>query len=606
MNLLDLAVRIIVDDQASQNISNIAGGIKSGLGTAAKVGTAAVGAMATATTAAGAAFAGAVGDVASYGDNIDKMSQKMGLSAEAYQEWDAVMQHSGTSMETMKASMKTLANAAETGSEAFDQLGISQEQIANMSQQELFEATIAALQNVEDETTRTYLAGKTLGRGATELGALLNTSAEDTQAMRDRIHELGGVMSDEAVKASAAYQDSLQDMQTAMDGLKNNMTAEFLPSITTVMDGLQEVFSGNYDEGLAMIGEGVSGTVDKMAEILPRITELGGGIIETLVTAISDNLPSIIDALVGVVSSLAQAFIDNMPTITSAIVGAIPTMLDAGLQLFMSLLDAIVDSLPAIIDGLTDALILMIDKLPEYLPKMLEAAGKLFLAIATAVVENLPEILAALGEAIEKLVKNVWDNKDEMLKAGGELLEGLFEAIGGAAEGLMKAIGDLIEDGIESIGNFIDDMLKVGGELIQGLVDGIVGAPADIGGALMDMVGGGVDAVKNFLGIASPSKLFRKFGNYTMEGFAKGIEQMAGKAERAMQNAAGRVYDAASGEVDIYSRFSKTASYAASNSLTGASNGIVINLNYNAGADANDMLRDIYRGVTQYRVAGVI
>jgi hypothetical protein len=57
--------------------------------------------------------------VASYGDNIDKMSQKMGMSASAYQEWDAVMQHSGTSMETMKSSMKTLANAAETGNDAF-------------------------------------------------------------------------------------------------------------------------------------------------------------------------------------------------------------------------------------------------------------------------------------------------------------------------------------------------------------------------------------------------------------------------------------------------------------------------------------------------------
>ena len=46
-------------------------------------------------------------NVAAYGDNIDKMSQKMGMSAEAYQEWDAVMQHSGTSMEAMKSSISS-------------------------------------------------------------------------------------------------------------------------------------------------------------------------------------------------------------------------------------------------------------------------------------------------------------------------------------------------------------------------------------------------------------------------------------------------------------------------------------------------------------------
>ena len=124
-------------------------GKSAGLNIAGGIGSAIVGG-ATIVAGATAAVTGAVvkgtSDFAAYGDNIDKMSQKMGMSAEAYQEWDAVMQHSGTSMEAMKSSMKTLANAAETGSDAFELLGISQEQIATMSQEELFEATITALQ----------------------------------------------------------------------------------------------------------------------------------------------------------------------------------------------------------------------------------------------------------------------------------------------------------------------------------------------------------------------------------------------------------------------------------------------------------------------------
>ena len=100
---------------------------------------------------------------AEYGDTIDKMSQKMGMSSDAYQEWDFVLQHCGASIESLKPAMKTLATAAESGSDAFAQLGISQEQIAGMSQEQLFDATIAGLQNVTDETQRTYLAGKLLG-----------------------------------------------------------------------------------------------------------------------------------------------------------------------------------------------------------------------------------------------------------------------------------------------------------------------------------------------------------------------------------------------------------------------------------------------------------
>ena len=216
MDLFNLFVKIFIDtdeyerglDDASGKTSEFAGKLKNGLASAAKIGSTAIAAVTAATTAMTAALVKGVLQTAEYGDNIDKMSQKMGLSAQAYQEWDAIMQHSGTSIESLQAGMKTLANAVESGNDAFGRLGITQEQIASMNNEELFSATISALQNVENETERTYLAGQLLGRGATELGALLNTSAEDTEAMRQRVHELGGVMSDEAVKAAAKFQDS--------------------------------------------------------------------------------------------------------------------------------------------------------------------------------------------------------------------------------------------------------------------------------------------------------------------------------------------------------------------------------------------------------------
>ena len=90
-------------------------------------GAAAVGG--TAIAAMGSKLVSATGEVASYGDNIDKMSQKMGLSAEAYQEWDAIMQHSGTSIESMQSGMKTLANAVENGNKAYAP-GIKTEKIS--------------------------------------------------------------------------------------------------------------------------------------------------------------------------------------------------------------------------------------------------------------------------------------------------------------------------------------------------------------------------------------------------------------------------------------------------------------------------------------------
>ena len=213
------------------------GGIKLGnaLGTGMKAAGATIAAAGAAVAGITSSFISASGAAAEYGDNIDKMSQKMGISAEAYQEWDAIMQHSGTSIEALKPSMKTLAQQAEKGSDAFQKLGISEEEVATLSQEDLFARVISGLQGMEEGTERTAITAQLLGKGATELGALLNTSAEETQAMRDRVHELGGVMSDEAVKAAAAYQDQLQDMQTAFSGLSRNLMSEFLPDMTNVM-----------------------------------------------------------------------------------------------------------------------------------------------------------------------------------------------------------------------------------------------------------------------------------------------------------------------------------------------------------------------------------
>ena len=115
-------------ESAGSKLGGILGG---GIGTAIKSSAALV---AGATAAVTGAVVKGSSDLASYGDNIDKMSQKMGISAQGYQEWEAVMQHSGTSMETMKASMKTLANAVENGNESFEKIGISVDDLKNIQQ----------------------------------------------------------------------------------------------------------------------------------------------------------------------------------------------------------------------------------------------------------------------------------------------------------------------------------------------------------------------------------------------------------------------------------------------------------------------------------------
>lgn len=199
-----------------------------------KIGLAIAGAIAGAVGAVG--FSALVSSTAKLGDAIDKTSQKMGMSAQAYQEWDFIMQRCGTSMDSMTMAMKTLASSAITSKDALAELGISQEEVATLSQEQLFARTISALQNVEDTTRRTYLAGQLLGRGATELGAVLNMSASETDQLRQRVYELGGVMSQEAVTASAQYTDAMLDLKMAFRGISDTVATSVLPIITSAIN----------------------------------------------------------------------------------------------------------------------------------------------------------------------------------------------------------------------------------------------------------------------------------------------------------------------------------------------------------------------------------
>lgn len=541
-------------------------------------------------------FVSTAGDVAEYGDNIDKMSQKMGLSAQAYQEWDAIMQHSGTSMETMKAGMKTLANAVENGNEAFQRIGLTQEQIASMSQEDLFAATIAGLQNVDNETERTYLAGQLLGRGATELGALLNTSAEDTEAMRQRVHELGGVMSDEAVKASAAYQDSLQDMQTAFSGLKNNMMAQFLPSITTVMDGIADIFSGDSDSGIGLITSGINSLFDKVGEMIPGVAQIATQIISALSETFILSLPDIVESGVSIIATLSQSLFDNLPLIGDALMGVGeviistleqygPTMLEQGLSMLMNLALGIVENVPAVLDALAQGVDQAFAKLDESLPGFLEKGFAAVEQLAMGIIQDLPSIISSLGhistsaisflmehlpdfwqkgiELVMNIAKGIIDNLPEIISAITGVLADLIatiaehlpdflnkglELLGQVAAGIIQAVPDLLAEipGIleDVASKFLDhDWGSIGMNIINGIASGVTEFASNLADAAIGAVGDAWDGICDWLGIASPSKKAQDvIGKNWALGIGVGFErnmpesEMTGAVESAMKD----------------------------------------------------------------------
>lgn len=532
----------------SGSLSNILGGeataagksaggkFSSAMGGVLKTGAAAIAGVGTAAIGAGTALTGAAAGVASYGDHIDKMSQKMGLTAEAYQEWDAVMQHSGTSMDTMKSSMKTLANAAETGNAAFKELGITEKDLKNMNQQQIFEATIAGLQNVNDDTQRTYLAGKLLGKGATELGALLNTSAEDTQAMRDRVHELGGVMSDEAVKNSAAFQDSLQDLQTSFAGVKNSVMADMLPSFTSVMDGLSSLVVG--EEGAKeKITEGIQGIVTNVSEAMPQLVEGFSTLAGALLEVAPELIKSLAEGIIGAIPELLPTLIEVVGEIASGLIELLPQLIEVGLEVILQLANGIAEALPDLIPTIVDTMLMIVDTLIDNIDKLIDAAIAIIVGLAEGLVTALPQLVERLPEIIIAIVEGLVANLPKLLEASVQIIVSLATGLIESLPELIAHLPEIIAAIVEGLVACVGDMMEAGKELVNGLWEGIKKNWDNLAKSVTDLGSKLVDKVKGFFKIGSPSKLFRdEIGQWIPEGVAVGIEANADSVNEAVDD----------------------------------------------------------------------
>ncbi|WMJ78484.1 MULTISPECIES: phage tail protein [unclassified Sedimentibacter] len=228
-----------------------------GIKTAGKWGLA-IGAGAT---AAGVALLGVANKAAETTDHIDKMSQKIGMSKEGFQEWDFILSQNGASIDSMQSGMKTLTNQVDelskggkVATDAFSQLGLSYEDMAGLSQEEIFEKTVIALQGVEDTTKRAAIANDLLGKSGSELAPLLNAGADSVEAMKKQAKDLGLVLSDDAVNAGVKFTDTMDQLKRSFGAVFTQVGAAVMPMfvdfanwIINNMPVIQNVFKTVFD-----------------------------------------------------------------------------------------------------------------------------------------------------------------------------------------------------------------------------------------------------------------------------------------------------------------------------------------------------------------------
>ena len=590
-------------EQSGADFSNaLATGIKA----SAAVVAAAVAAVTAAAVATGKAFIEAANDVSEWGNTVDKESQKMNMSAQGYQEWAFILEHAGASIEGMKTSMKKLTVAAEEGNDAFAALGISEEQLAAMSPEETWNATIEALQNVADEGERTALATQLLGKGAVELAPLFNMTAEETEELKNQCSELGGIMSDDAVKAAAEYQDELQNMKVALTGVKNNMMSQFLPGMSQVMKGLSLVFSGN--GGIEEIREGLNEIITNIVALSPQFLEIAQVIVlgvldgfapmlPTLVSAVFSFLGQALNTVVGLIPQLLPVITTGVEGILSAVFECLPMIISSLITLVEDIANWLASGnntkvfVDSVIEVVTVVATSLADALPILLPAIVTIIGGLATALMTpenvdtiltavlyiigAVVVALVAALPSIGKVIVDYAMNIYNN---IIYWGGKITGWLTPFINGIkttftnwttnlknafttawttiqskVTGIINNITGFCTNVYNTLAKLPGQVIQIGKDLVTGLWNGISDKASWVTEKIKGFGTQITNAIKKQLGVASPSKVFAEIGGFMAEGLGVGWEDQIGDVEADMANSMNGLTGSMSAEVNAYS-----------------------------------------------------
>lgn len=515
MNLLDLFVKISVQDEASENVETLSGKFKNGLAAAAKVGAAAVSAAATGISVLTkkalnnyAEYEQLVGGVDTlFKDSSAKVQEyaanaykTAGLSANEYM--DTVTSFSASLLQSLGGDTEAAADMANVAitdmSDNANKMGTDMASIQNAYQG-------FAKQNY------TMLDNLKLGYGGTK---------EEMQRLIDDANALNaaqGKYTNYSIESYADIVSAIHDVQVEM-GIYGTTADEASTTIQGSVSSMKAAWSNL-----------LTGIADDNADFKTLIEQF----VDSLVTVGENIIPRINIIIQGLTQLITEASQTIIPMAVQILLENLPSIVAAGMALIIALVSGILDNIDMLIDCVLEMVDVIVDKLIDNLPKLIDGGIRLIAALANGLIRAIPNLESKIPQIISSIVKGIISGIPAIFDVGKNIVEGLW-------------------NGIKSMGSWVSGKVK-------------------------DFFGGIVGGVKDFLGIHSPSKVFAGIGGFMAEGLGEGFDDQFKSVKKDIENSMD--FDAGTITADAnISRHYTSGSYGAASTSWGGDSGKIVML----------------------------
>ena len=164
-----------------------------------------------------------VGDFLKTNDAIGKLSTTLGVGAETLQRYSFVAGQSGATQEDLGRGIGNLQKAigeAGAGTQGYiddlAKLGLTYEDLENLSPEEQFEAVRSGLSKVENQAVQTQLGNALLGGSYKKLAPLIKLTDDEFNNLAE---SAPNVVSEETIRASEQLNDTIDKLKQGFQAL---------------------------------------------------------------------------------------------------------------------------------------------------------------------------------------------------------------------------------------------------------------------------------------------------------------------------------------------------------------------------------------------------
>ena len=519
MNLFELFVKIGVDDQASGKLKDLGGKLGNGLKTAAKIGTAAVGAAAAGITALTTA---AVNNYAEYEQLVGGAELMFGkafgtVQKNAQEAYRTVQMSQNEYLQQVNGFATGLKTALKGNEKAAADLAHK----IIKAEADIVAATGNTKENVQNAFNGIMKSNFTM---LDNLQIGITPTKEGFQEVINKVNDWNKANG----KATKYQMGNLADMQSAlvdyieMQGLAGYASKEAANTIsgslasaksawTNLITGLAD---GNADIGglidnlvTTIVGDGTEANLGVIGNILPAIERALGGavkLIEGAAPKIIEILPGLVEkilpSLISSATDMVGAFTDVLPSLLSTVIDAIisngPMLIDAAVGLIDALITAFDDNYEMIIEGAGKIIEHLVSGLVSLLPKILETGLNVLVSLADGIAENIDTLIPTIVDVVLKIVDVLTqsDVLQNLLDAAFVIIDKLSTSIMEATPEVTDAIMLIIEEIVsvllkpENLAKLVTTAINLIVAIASGLISAIPEIVAGIGEVIDSVV----------------------------------------------------------------------------------------------------------------------